>query len=169
MTDAVDFDEYDSEYFENLIGKISEHPDWKYREDNTSVREVAERASGFESEAEFYLDHEPTDGHLRLRVPHLTEPLEAVQGNFVQQLRQSEESGEGLFDEELSAAYASIVEEHGSEYVESGVNLSRPADFHVPFDYSETELNDSLDSLTRIAEEIDELNENVAETIESRI
>lgn len=165
-----DFDDYSSEYFEEVLTRIDEHPDWEYSADNMlSMEEVAEKASGFESEAEFNVNHVDTEGVFRLHAPNLSEPVSAVAGSLAQPLdgTQRDDPYEGSFGEDLMEAYQSIVNKVDAEYLTLDADPVTILGIGVPLDYEEDALDDSLNVASEASREVQELNGGVIEVIES--
>jgi len=166
---TVDFDDYGSEYFEEVLNQIEEHPDWQYSEDNRPMKEVAEKASNFESEAEFNFNHKDTDGILRLHAPNLSEPVSAVMGTLSQPLdgTQRDDPYEGSFGEELMKAYQSIADDVEAEYLTLDADPVTILGIGIPLDYEEDVLDDSLNVASEASREVQELNDEVIRIIES--
>jgi len=168
---AVDFDDYGSEYFEEVLNQIDEHHDWQYSEDNRfSIEEVAEQASEFDSEAEFYVDHVDTDGTFRLHAPNLSEPIAAVMGSLAQPLdgTQRTDPYEDSFGEKLMEAYQSIVDEVESDYLNPESDPVHILGLCVPMSYQEERLDGALDVASEASIEVQDLNDEVMNAIESR-
>lgn len=165
-----DFDDYGSEYFEEVLTQIDEHPAWEYSADNRlSMEEVAEKASNFESEAEFNVRHVDTEGVLRLHAPNLSEPVSAAAGLLAQPLdgTQRDDPYEGSFGEDLMEAYQSIVDGLEAEYLTLDADPVTILGIGIPLDYEEEELNKSLNAASEASIEVQELNDDAIEVIES--
>jgi hypothetical protein len=168
---AVNFDNYGPEYFEEVLNQIDDHPDWQYSPGNRfSIEEVAERAAEFDSEAEFYVNHVDTDGTFRLHAPNLSDPVSAVMGSLAQPLdgTQRTDPYEDSFGEKLMEAYQSIVDEVEADYLNPESDPLHILGLHVPMSYQEEKLAEALDAASEASIEVQDLNDEVMNTIESR-
>lgn len=167
----INFGAYDGFYFEELISELSSHPDWNYSDRNPSERAVAEEASEFMSQAPFDLEHSETDGTLSLHAAHLTSPAGAAGGVLVQPLdyRFDSDPNEGSFADLLSEAYHSVAQDNTTEYLTPNSGPVNVATLHVPFDYEEELVEDSLEAASETSRQIQELNDELEEAVEARI
>jgi hypothetical protein len=169
MTD--DLDEYDTDFFHEAVTRVASHPDWEYADSNEPMEDIAAGATEFHFQNYFDLDHTETDGTLKLHAAHLTRELGAIGGTLEQPVDQEQhfDPDSGTFGHRLAEAYQSIAEENEEGYVTADATPLKILNFHVPLDYEDDTLQDSLSAASAASREVQELNDEIEQAINRRI
>jgi len=152
--------------YQNVLRNIDNHENWVFDTDysGSNIEEVAEAA--VESEGFYRFNHEDNDSVITGRIPDLGSEDGVIKAWLEQPLDRAIDSVEEDFSSGLADTQYEIADGNVGEYISPCRDPRIIAEFEVPGDYSETKLNESLNRLSNISVEVDDLHSDLIDLIE---
>jgi hypothetical protein len=152
-----------TEFYEEILDRFDNHSDWEYDDRRSRDEAVQESAEAPEStrRVEHIFTHSETGDPLLAGIPDLNgEQPVAVRGRLSQarssgSYPESDELGSLL--KEAQGAVAERAVPSDEQYVTPAEDMNVIATVQVPFDYEGDKLDNAVDTLSRVAEDVDEM------------